>query len=179
MGRDAGKKNHGSNAPFRSGKGRVYEGGVRVPYVVRYPGVTEAGKVFDGPVSALDIPATALAAAGILAPELDGVDLAPWLDGTRKDDPHPVLYWRLGASWAIREGDLKLLSDKGKPAELYDLAADPSEEKDLAAARPERVAELKQRWDAWNAQLVEPAFESNTERRKANKAQKGKKDQSE
>ncbi|MEZ4319262.1 MAG: sulfatase-like hydrolase/transferase [Myxococcota bacterium] len=162
----AGKQNHGDNAPFHGGKGNLYEGGIRVPYVVRWPGVTDDGTTFDAPVSALDIFPTALAAAG--APpreELDGVDLRPWLDGDRADAPHPLLFWRLGESWAIRDGSMKLLSDRGGTPQLFDLESDPGEQVDLSSQDPERVATLQRRYDAWNLQLAAPAFESATEER--------------
>jgi arylsulfatase A-like enzyme len=100
-----------------------------------------------------------LAAAGVAAPDgLDGVDLGPWLAGERRDRPHDALYWRIGASWAVRDGDLKLVSDRGAEPALYDLAADAGEASDLAPARPDDVARLRARWDAWAAELAPPLW---------------------
>ncbi|MCB9673803.1 MAG: sulfatase-like hydrolase/transferase [Alphaproteobacteria bacterium] len=172
----AGGKNEGDNAPYRGGKSSLYEGGVRVPFTVRWPGVATADTVYDAPVSTIDIAPTALAAAGLPLGKvpLDGVDLAPWLGGKAEGVPHEALFWRQGTNWAVRQGDLKLVETKGKPPELYDLATDPAEATDLAAARPDDLAALRALWDVWDRDNVEPAFESNTEHRVSNKQGKAK-----
>lgn len=158
----AGAKNHGDNQPWRGGKSRVYEGGIRVPFVVRLPGVPP--QVYDSPVSTLDVLPTVLSMLHLpVPPELDGVDLVPFLDGRRTDAPHEALFWRLGTSWAVRRGDLKLVWDRDDGPGLYDLATDPSETTDLGDI-PERRS-LQEAYDTWNAQNIEPAFESATERR--------------
>ncbi|MCB9668763.1 MAG: sulfatase-like hydrolase/transferase [Alphaproteobacteria bacterium] len=169
----AGVRNAGDNSPFRGGKGRLWEGGVHVPFVVRWPGVAPAGQRRAAMVSSLDIVPTALAAARVPLPSgLDGLDLAGVLRGDT-DAPHRAIHhWRLGTSWAIREGDLKLVVDKGADPALFDLATDPSESKDLAAARPDDVARLRALHHAWNAELVPPAFESNTSSRRRKRALK-------
>jgi arylsulfatase A-like enzyme len=148
------------NDPFSGGKGSMREGGLRVPFLMSWPGRLPAGKVEARPVSALDVLPTSLAAAGTTVPEgLDGVDLLPFLEGGRKDDPHPLLFWRMGAQWAVREGRWKLLRDRGQTADrLHDLEADPEESTDLAPQEPERAAALKARWNAWNATLAPPRW---------------------
>ena len=154
--------NGSSNAPLRGDKGSVYEGGFRVPFVVSWPGQLPAGRDYDWPVSSLDIFATATAQAGVdtTALALDGVDLLPYLTGKNPAAPHPVLYWRMGGgnAYAVRQGDRKLVEPRGGRPELYDLRRDLSERQDLASAQPEALAALERLKQAWNAQLVPPAF---------------------
>ena len=112
-----------------------------------------AGKTYEHPIIQLDILPTALAAAGAKvdpAWKLDGVNLLPYLTGEAAGQPHETLYWRFGEQWAIRHGDWKLVvanGGSGKP-ELYNLADDIGESKDLAAPQPEKVKELQTLYDA-------------------------------
>jgi len=150
------------NDPLRGTKGQVYEGGIRVPFLVQWKGQLPAGKVYEQPVIALDIHPTAVAAAGgKIAPEwkLDGVNLLPYLKGEKTDAPHAALFWRFGEQHAIRQGDWKLLKTRGaaKP-ELYNLAEDVSEKNDLAEKHPDKVKQLTEAYNAWNAQLQEPRW---------------------
>lgn len=156
-------KNAADNTPLRGGKGQLYEGGLRVPFLVSWPDRLPAGGTFDQPVSSLDVFATALAAAGVPHPRdrpYDGVDLVPHLTGTVTAPPHERLFWRLayGRSQAVREGRWKLVRTKDKPDELYDLAADVPESRDLAAAEPEVAARLAAAIDAWTKELIDPVF---------------------
>ncbi len=151
-----------SNAPLRDGKGSVYEGGVRVPFLMQWPEQLPAGKVYEQPVISLDIFATAAAAAKKPAnpAKIDGVDLLPFLLGRNAENPHGALFWRLGKKSALRLGDWKLLRNpargRGGDWELYNLAEDVSEASDLAAANPEKLAQLAAEWEKWNAQMIEP-----------------------
>ncbi|HEX8913683.1 MAG TPA: sulfatase-like hydrolase/transferase, partial [Humisphaera sp.] len=117
------------NAPLRGHKGSTWEGGMRVPFAMRWPGVIPAGKVYDPPVIALDLFPTALAAAGVARPPgkpLDGVDLRPFLTGADAGRPHQTLFWKNGAKWAVRHGDLKLVGgnvDGAKGADAKPAAA--------------------------------------------------------
>jgi arylsulfatase A-like enzyme len=170
----SGKKfapNRSSNLPLRGGKGDTWEGGIRVPFLVQYKGKLPPGKVYDQPVIQLDIAATALALAGVEAkPEwkLDGVNLLPFLEGKESKPPHEALYWRFGEQMAIRKGDWKLVRPDfspdtpfGKVAEkplLFNLKEDIGEKTDLAAKHPDRVKELQQQWDKWNATLAPSAW---------------------
>jgi arylsulfatase B len=152
-----------SNKPLRGEKSDVYEGGIRVPFMMRWPGRIAAGGIEQRPVISLDIAATALAAAGARVPEnLDGVDLMPFLSGSRAGRPHQTLYWRQGERTALREGDWKLLRNprRGQSGdwELYNLAEDISESNNLAGDEPERVAELKEIWLRLDGQMAERAF---------------------
>jgi arylsulfatase B len=148
-----------SNKPLRGFKGQMYEGGLRVPFAMRWKGRIPAGRVYERPVSALDIVPTVLAAAGAPLPDgLDGVDLLPHLDGRRAGDPHQTLFWRLGRDTALRHGDWKLVR-QGKPEwELFDLARDVGESRDVSTANPGVVADLRARLEALDAQMVPPLW---------------------
>ncbi len=149
------------NGPLRGFKMTTFEGGPRVPFFIQWKGTIPGGKDYDLPVMNLDVLPTCLAAAGtpVAASEgLDGVDLIPHLTGNDEARPHEQLYWRFGEQWAVRQGDWKLVVSKGgsgKP-ELYNLGTDVGEQKDLASAEPQRVADLQKLWDTWSAQQAEP-----------------------
>ncbi len=156
------KQTTSRNDPLRGFKGQVFEGGIRVPFLVQYPGHLPAGKTYEQPVIALDILPTALAAAGGKVPEkikLDGVNLLPYLQGENKKAPHEILTWRFGQQWAIRKGNWKLLKTGKMAPMLFDLSTDLGESKDLAADKPEIVKELQKDYDAWNSQLSKPLWQ--------------------
>jgi len=154
--------NGSRNTPLRAGKGSVYEGGMHVPFVVSWPGTLPAGKDYDQPVSSVDVFATALAVAGVAMPtdkKYDSVNLLPFLRGEKSSSPHDRLFWRTSTGlWATRQGMSKLVRKSGSSDELYDLAADIGETKDFAEAKPEAVKQLVASVDAWNKELVPPAF---------------------
>jgi arylsulfatase A-like enzyme len=155
------------NAPYLGHKRNLYEGGIRLPYIIRWPGHLAAGRTYDQMVSTLDLFPTLLAAAGA-APDgdtttpLDGVDLLPFLAGDRKTAPHETLFWRSGPNGAVRQGNYKLVFG-GDVVRLYDLEQDPKESHDLSATAADRVAALRKAWDAWNAQLSSPRSSTRTE----------------
>jgi arylsulfatase A-like enzyme len=151
------------NGVLRERKGTLYEGGVRVPFLVSWPGTIPAGTEFLQPVSTLDIFATSVSVAGITSPApkpLDGVNLLPHLTGADSEAPHKQLFWRMSGrrSFAVREGNWKLLRIGDAPAELYDLATDVSEKNNVAAAHADVTARLTADLEAWNKQLVDPGF---------------------
>ncbi len=161
--------NGSSNAPLRGSKRTTLEGGVRVPFVVAWPGTLPAGATDDRPVIQLDLHATALGAAGLgVKPEakLDGVDLLPFFTTEKKKMPHDSLYWRFGQQMAIRRGEWKLVkydlaAEGGKgtsAAKLYNLATDVGEATDLAAKEPDRVRDLQAAWDTWNKGNAAPLW---------------------
>jgi arylsulfatase A-like enzyme len=149
------------NTPLRGAKGQVYEGGVRVPFVVSWPAKLKAGQ-YTHPVSSLDIFQTSLAASdGTQNPALDGVDLVPHLRGESKATlADRALFWRTGGgqNFAVRAGSLKLVKVGKNPAELYDLANDVGESKNLADSKPNELAALQKRLDKWNGELVMPKW---------------------
>jgi len=151
---DALVKNASLNVPFRGVKGDVYEGGIRVPFVVQWKGRLPAGRTFEAPVCALDILPTALAAAGVNplpGTPLEGVNLLPHLRGEAQAPPHDMLFWRWQNSKAVRQGDWKWVVASGRrEEELFDLATDPSEQHDLAADKPERVKAMAAAFAAWD-----------------------------
>ncbi len=154
--------NASENGRLRGKKGSVWEGGIRVPFFAKWPNGLPQGLVYDQPVIALDLLPTSLAAAGAgrqgTSP-LDGVDLLPFLRGAKQGAPHEVLFWRHGdAKWAVRSGDWKLVQMGDGSPQLFDLAADLSEEHDLAGSQPGRVDALRSRFGTWAEQLVPPRW---------------------
>lgn len=171
--------NASSNVPLRGVKGETREGGIRVPFFVKWPAKLPAGKVYDQPVIALDIQPTVLAATGVPAPpdaKFDGVNLLPFLAGERAGPPHETLYWRFNFppsqparyKWAIRQGDWKLFTDvdtnrkkgdkdpKDGNLKLVNLAKDVGEAHDLSAEHPDKVKALRAAWEKWNAEMMPP-----------------------
>lgn len=157
-----------SNTPLRAGKGTVYEGGVRVPFVVSWPGHLPAGRDYDPPVSSLDVFATTLAIAGVTMPtdkKYDSVNLLPFLRGEKSGAPHERLFWRSGEQWAVREGDAKLVRQGTAPDELYHLARDVRETNDVAVAQPSPARHLGAALTAWDRELIPPVFRGAAARR--------------
>mgnify|MGYP000079575515 CR=1 FL=1 len=169
--------NASSNGPLRASKGTVYEGGIRVPFILQWKAQLPAGKTFDQPVISLDILPTALAAAGAgsavggVSPRrdtrdgdvpptiaLDGVDLLPFVKGEKATAPHEVLFWRFGAQAAARKGHWKFVQPRAGVSELYDLAADIGESKNLAAEKPEALTDLSNAWAKWAVELKDPLW---------------------
>lgn len=155
-----------SNFPLRSGKGSLYEGGIRVPLIVRFPGTVPAAAQCAEPVASADLFATVLEAAGVAFPadqdaDRDGVSLLPLLRQPEGKLNRPILAWHYPHYYptttpvsAVRSGNWKLLEyHEDMRVELYDLANDPSEEHDLAAERPERAEELRERLHDWRAEV--------------------------
>lgn len=168
-------RNTGRNAPLRGFKFEVFEGGIRVPMMISWPGRIASGQRYERAVSSMDLAPTFLRAAGIAPPEdrpFDGVDLVPFLAGDERSDPHPVLCWE-NRAWlgprgqqrpapgqhnkAIRKGKWKLVQVAGRAEwELFDLAADPGEQHDLAAEFPGVVEDLRTEFERWRRQMPEP-----------------------
>lgn len=147
------KSNPTDNAPLRSGKGYAYEGGIRVPFLARWPGTIPPGSVSDEPVCSIDLFPTILSVAGVKPSDerpIDGVDLNAYLQsGGKADLGRDTLYWHFphyrhapGPYSIIREGDYKLIKFWEGPMELYDLGKDIGETSNLAEAMPDKVKEL-------------------------------------
>lgn len=150
------------NSPLRGGKLSHFEGGIRVPYFIKYPNVIPSGKVYNLPVSNLDIFPTALAAAGLAVPDarqIDGVNLIPYISGKNTARPHETLFWRNGFSKAARKGDWKLyVNDRNGVKFLFDLAKDPGETTDVSKSNPDKLKELENELKNWESQLVDPKW---------------------
>jgi arylsulfatase A-like enzyme len=153
---------HTHNAPLRSGKGSAYEGGVRVPFMVAWPGVTDEPSRTDTPTIAMDIHATILEMAGVEVPSTtDGESLVEVLTGDGELDRGLPLVWHMPHQWgakgpgiepftSIRIGSFKCyFFHDGPRVELYDLGNDLSETNDLAQAQPEVVRQCLLEMDAW------------------------------
>jgi arylsulfatase A-like enzyme len=175
-------RNFANNLPLRGYKFDLFEGGVRVPMIVRWPGRVPAGKVYGEMVSSTDVYPTLLAAAGLQMPEgqpADGVDLLPFINGKKKSRPHEWLCWQ-NRSWlprkkggfvtptpkvhnsAIRKGNWKLVrlnekidSDTPPPAwRLYDLAKDIGERNDISHQNEDVVKELSSLFGSWRSAML-------------------------
>ena len=153
--------NNGSlNDPLRGQKGQYYEGGIRVPWCMKWPGRLKPGMTFSKPVMGIDLLPTIVEAAGGAVEDswkLDGVDLMPFLQGEKSSRPHETLFWKTDSRFAIRHGDLKLVK-QGRKVELFDLARDREEKNDLAAERPETVAQLLKRYRDWDKEMPPANF---------------------
>ena len=154
----------GINKPYRGWKTTYFDGGVRVPFFMRWPGVLPRGTSYQSAVSHFDIFATAAAAAGAAVPadrKIDGVNLVPYVLGQRSDRPHDVLFWRGGDYHAVRAGDWKLqVSALPNKDWLYNLKTDPGEKTNLAAQQPAKVAELKALIADFDKQQAKPLWPS-------------------
>ena len=152
----------GSNAPFSGGKFTTWEGGIRMPFVMKWPGRIRAGQVYGEPVSTLDILPTVAAACGVPttgAQPFDGVDLLPYLKAEKAGAPHEALFWKLSGYSAARVGKWKLyLEPKRGIAKLFDLEADPAEKNDLSAREPAIFQDLMARYAAWDQSLPPRAW---------------------
>lgn len=168
------------NAPLRRGKGMLYEGGIRVPYVFRWPGRIPPGTVCDRPINSVDLYPTLLELAGARPPAgqaLDGVSYVRLLvSGGRAAWERDAIYWHfpgyLGSGqgqWrtlpvgAVRAGDFKLLEFfEDNHLELYDLRGDIGEKNNLAVAMPDKVNELREKLHSWRKQIGARMPEPNT-----------------
>jgi len=141
------------NGPLKGGKLTQFEGGINVPFMMKWKGQIPAGMRYQNPVSSTDIFATSVAAAGGVLPSdrpYDGVDLMPYLRGTDDGAPHEQLFWRADHIWAIRDGKYKLiLSTRDGWAELYNLETDKSEQINLKEQMPELYEKLHEEHEQW------------------------------
>ncbi len=172
--------NGSRNFPLRGGKRDTFEGGIRVPLLIAWPGKLAPGTVYHQPVITMDLTATALAAAGADRANVEGVDLLPYLGDDQSGAPHEVLYWRsctFSNNYAARKAGWKFVhstegaQDPGPqqtPASdmLFNLDHDIGEKHDLASAYPEKLAELRALYEAWSTAVdsdcrqlgIEPLF---------------------
>jgi arylsulfatase A-like enzyme len=160
------------NAPLKGGKGMLYEGGIRVPYVFRWTGRIAPGSVCDEPINSVDLYPTLLELAGAKPDPgypLDGTSCLGLLTGAAKAERKPLFWhfpgylgagantWRTTPAGAVHAGDWKLLEffETGR-RELYNLKDDLGEKNDLAAAQPERLKELHEKLLAWRKEINAP-----------------------
>jgi uncharacterized sulfatase len=152
------------NRPYRGWKISHFEGGIHVPYFMRWPARIGAGQHFEAPVHHFDAFATAAAAAGARLPadrKLDGVDLLPFVRGESAGEPHDRLFWRPGHSQVVPSDGWKL-QRTARPDKtwLFHLRDDPTEQRNVAAQHPAKVEQLLALLEAHNAEQSEPAWPS-------------------
>jgi len=160
------------NDPLTGEKGLLMEGGIRVPFIVSWPGRLPMQARFERPVTSLDVAPTIYKAADIMTDDkLHGTDLVPFLLGKTTGDPHQNLFWKHGAQEAVRSGDWKLIKFEGV-VYLYDLDRDISEQENLAESRPSKLQALEASLDEWIAGL--PVVSNKNERLKQKQIQRKK-----
>lgn len=155
------RANASRNTPLRGTKGTTLEGGIRVPFMLQWKGRLPEGRVEDRVAIQLDLFPTFIAAAGGEVPEgrtIDGENLLPYLSGEDRGVIHEDLFWRFGPHRAVRSGDWKLHWVGDAEPALYDLSRDPGESEDMAAAHPEVVEAMLEKYRAWDAQLMAPRW---------------------
>ena len=180
-----GNKNPKTGVEFRGAKGTLYEGGVRIPFAARWPGKIAPGRVTEHLGYFPDVLTTVAEVTGTKAPsDVDGVSILPELIGEtsagRKQAQHDYLYWEINGWSAIRQNQWRAVRPKdNKPWELYDLSSDPSESKDLAAAKPEMLNKLTLLAAKAHEPVREGTFASNELHQRDRRAKFGKQDQAE
>lgn len=149
------------NFPLSGAKATHLEGGIRVPFLIRWPNQFTANTEYNFPISTLDLLPTFFEAAGGNTNSLksiDGVSLIPFLQGKNKERPHQVMYWKKDARAVVRNGDWKLIRFPDRPAELYKIDEDISEQHDLAAQNPEKVRTMYKMIFEWELTLERPRW---------------------
>ncbi len=152
------------NKPFRGWKITNFEGGIHVPYFVKWPSKIKAGTTYKEPVHHFDIYSTIADAAGATVPanvEVDGVSLLPYARGEQKGKPHETLFWRAGDYRTVRHNNWKMaVVPQLSKTWLFNLSEDPGETTNLADANPDVVDELMLLLEEHNAQMVPPKWDS-------------------
>ncbi|WP_211355772.1 sulfatase [Colwellia echini] len=150
------------NFPLSGTKANHLEGGIRVPFIIRWPTKIKGDSSYSHPISTLDLlPTFVTAAGGKISTEddLDGVNLLPYLNNQTTEVPHPTLFWKKEVRAAVRDGDWKLLRYPDRPAELYNIKLDESELNNLAHKYPEKVRELYKKIFEWELTLERPLWQ--------------------
>lgn len=149
------------NAPYRGGKLTNFEGGLKVPFMMKWQGHIPAGTVYTRPVISLDIFATIASIIGIELPKdrtYDGVDLMPYANG-KKTDAHKAIYWRSDFNKAIRKDDWKLIvNEHDSTNELYNLKEDSTEQTNLYDKKPAIAKALLKDLSDWESELIKPLW---------------------
>jgi arylsulfatase A-like enzyme len=160
---------HGSSGGFRGRKHFLYEGGIRVPAIIRYPGVVEAGTVSDAAIIGMDWFVTLAKMGGGQVPDdrdIDGIDIAPVFEG--QDLPERSLFWALHAAsdleFAVRSGSWKLMLDtQGEPRELFNLAEDPLELFNIIDQHPAQLEMLVHEFESHRDSIASDPLRPNTD----------------
>lgn len=150
------------NDPLLGEKGMLAEGGIRVPFIMKWSKGLPKGKVYEKPVSTLDIAATAVNLAGLPKDnKLDGVNLIPYLNGQLTENPHKYLFWRFWTQSAVRDSKWKFINAGNKASYLFDIENDPEEKNNLITKQPEIAKNLKIQLEEWTKNLTPPGIPYN------------------
>jgi arylsulfatase A-like enzyme len=164
---------YNNNGIYSGGKGSCREGGIRIPFILKWPAKLRGGQIFNGMTTTLDVlPTIVSAAGGKILPEwnIHGTNLIPHITGIAGQEPHDWLFWRMGGTKAARNGQWKLLFNGksgyggfGVPEDearwlLFNLEADPAEERDLSAVFPEVFSKMLAEYNRWETQQMEPRW---------------------
>ena len=152
--------NESYNTPYNGMKGTLWEGGIRLPFAMKLPGVIPANTVYKNSVISLDIMPTVLAAVGAEVPkDIDGVNLLPHITNKKQEAPHETLFWWINKKWAIRDSEWKLMyDDKAKKEYLFKISEDISEQNDVHEQYPEVVKRLKKEFNQWKEAAMLPLW---------------------
>ncbi|MDA9330777.1 sulfatase, partial [Flavobacteriaceae bacterium] len=154
-------KNASLNLPLSGTKSNHLEGGLRVPYLIKWPKKFKAGTIYNYPVSTFDLLPTFYAAGGGNEEDLediDGINLIPFITGLKEVRPHEDLFWKKEARAVYRHNDWKLIRYADRPAELYDLSKDIIEQNNLAMQYPERVKKMFKKLFEWELTQERPLW---------------------
>lgn len=173
-------KNPQTGVEYRGTKGTLYEGGVRIPFVARWPGKIAPGSVTDFLGYFPDMLPTIAEVTGAIAPDdIDGISLLPVMTG-KPQPTHDYLYWEIGGWIAIRQGNWRAVKPaKREQWELYDLATDPSESKDLSATKPDVLTKLIALATSAHEPAREVSFATTVRHERDRRAKFGKQDEPE
>ncbi|MBK3517099.1 sulfatase-like hydrolase/transferase [Carboxylicivirga marina] len=158
--------NASDNGPLRGLKGDLFEGGIRVPFAMRWPGVIPAGQTYEKAISSMDVMATIVSQNNIsinAERPLDGVDLIPYLTGETEEEPHDYLFWRKWEqnAMAILHQNTKLVANSDQnenTPELFNLNSDLGEQNNLRSSDEATSESLMKEWEGWNLQLKDRVF---------------------
>ncbi len=153
--------NASNNAPLNGQKGILLEGGIRVPFIMKWTGKIPAGKTYNNPVISLDFAPTFIAAAGgeiVKEDKFDGVNLIPYLTNQTKEKPHDSFNWRFTISAAVRDGDWKLIRLPDRLPMLFNLRDDISEQNNVALQNLERTKTMLKKLGDWDVSQPHPLF---------------------
>lgn len=143
------------NTPLLGEKGMLTEGGIHIPFIMSWKGTLPVGKVYEKPVTSLDIAATAIQLAGLKPDKaLDGVNLMPFLLGKNNKSPHDILYWRWRSQAAIRKDNWKLVKLTDQKSYLFDLNSKEGENKNVLDSNPKVAAELEKKLLDWSMEMT-------------------------
>ena len=155
--------NASDNGPLRGGKGSFFDGGLRVPFAMQWPGKIKAGTIFESPVISLDIVSTIVANMDKPIPvknPLDGIDLMPLLSNPDAVPPSRSFFWRNfdKKTLAVRSADFKLVKEGTHADFLFRITADSGETQNLLPEDSTVAGELQRQWERWAAELMDPVF---------------------